>query len=153
MTAAESTAGSTTIAIDRTLADLIVVGMLAKHAQWNIVGPVCRSMGALFDGLADMSRRHSDAVAERAAILGHHPDGRAETIGRDNTLPTVHAGELTDDTAIRAFDAILESVVTRLHEAIEDVADDPVTRDLFTNIVGSLERQAWMIRSHRTPAT
>ena len=103
MTAAESTAGSTTIAIDRTLADLIVVGMLAKHAQWNIVGPVCRSMGALFDGLADMSRRHSDAIAERAAILGHHPDGRAETIGRDNTLPTVHAGELTDDTAIRAF--------------------------------------------------
>jgi len=140
---------SATTAIDRVLTDLINLALLAKQAQWNLVGPTFRSMRQLFDELAAMSRDQADDVAERALTLGHHPDGRAATVARNDSLPTIPAGTMSDDALITQFGSILDTVVLHFHEVIEVVADDPVTRDLFTTIVGSVERQSWMIRSHR----
>jgi starvation-inducible DNA-binding protein len=140
---------SATTAIDRVVTDLINLALLAKHAQWNLVGPTFRSMRQLLDELADLSRDQADDVAERALTLGHHPDGRAATVARDDSLPTIPAGELRDEVVITAFGSILDAVVSHIHEAIEVVTDDPVTRDLFTTIVGSVERHSWTIRSHR----
>jgi starvation-inducible DNA-binding protein len=140
---------SATTAIDRVLTDLINLALLAKQAEWNLVGPTFRSMRQLLDELAAMSRRQADDVAERALTLGHHPDGRAATIARNDSLSTIPAGTMSVVALIAEVGSILDTVVAQVHEAIEVVADDPVTRDLFTTIVGCVERQSWMIRSHR----
>ena len=138
--------------LDRTLIDLITLAMLAKHAQWNLVGPTFRSMRLELGELADLARRSGDEVAERASTLGHQPDGRPETVAHDNALPTIPSGIMRDDVAVNAFGTILDVVVLHLHQAIDVVADDPVTRELLTAVAGSVEEKAWMIRSHGVPA-
>lgn len=135
-------------AFDRTLIELIDLGLLAKQAHWNIVGPMFRELHLVLDELADVARDAADEIAERAITLGHNPDGRASTIARDGQLPTLDAGSIRDTTVVSAFAAILEVVVSNLHSAIDAMATDPVTQDLLTSIAASLEKQAWMIRAH-----
>ena len=74
-------------ALDGALADLLDLGLLAKQAHWNVVGPRFPAMHHLLDQLADLARTSSDRVAERAVVLGHAPDGRAASITRLSSLP------------------------------------------------------------------
>ncbi len=67
-------------ALDRALTDLIALGMLAKHAHWNVTGPSFRLLHATLADLANLVGDAADTVAERAITLGHHPDGRPETV-------------------------------------------------------------------------
>ena len=136
-------------ALDGALADLLDLALLAKQAHWNIVGPRFGSMHVLLDELADLAGTSADHVAERAVTLGYAPDGRASAIVRLSSLPTLERGSLRDQDAITAFIAILEVVVNRIYSALDSFVEDLVTADLFTRMVGQLERQAWMLRAFR----
>ena len=46
-----------------------------------------------------------------------------------------------------AFDAILDAVVDRVHTAMEAFETDLVTLQLFTGILATIERYAWMLRA------
>ena len=144
------TAGSSEAsALDGALADLLDLGLLAKQAHWNVVGSRFGSMHLLLDELADLAGRSADRVAERAVTLGYSPDGRATAIVRLSSLPSLERGSIPDEDAITAFVTILDVVVSRIHSAMDSFAQDLVTADVFTRIVGQLERQAWMFRAHR----
>lgn len=142
-------AGSEASALDGALADLLDLALLAKQAHWNIVGPRFGPMQLLFDELADLAATSADRVAERAVTLGYAPDGRASAIVKLSSLPSVERGALRDRDAIAAFISILEVVVNRIHSALDSFVQDLVTVDLFTTIVGQLERLAWMLRAFR----
>ena len=149
MSTAMTTLDQTTVttALDGTLVDLINLGLLAKQAHWNLVGPSFRELHLLLDEVADLARDAGDTVAERAVTLGHHPDGRAETVAHGDVLPPVRPGALRDTDAITTFGAILGTVITRLRDAIAAVSDDLVTQDLLTRITADVEKLAWMIRA------
>jgi starvation-inducible DNA-binding protein len=135
--------------LDQTLADLISLGMLAKQAHWNVEGPNFRSLHLLLDELADLARESGDEIAERAITLGHHPDGRAATVAAQNALPDLHAGPIRDQDVTVAFDAILDTSIRGMHQALDTTDNDPVTQDAITTIAGRLEKIAWMIRARR----
>lgn len=135
-------------ALDASLTDLVSLGLLAKHARWNLAGPAFGPLRLRFDELAGVVFDAADTIAERAVTLGHHPDSRVETIARENTLPDLPPGEMRDSATVAAFEALLDMVITRLHVAIDTSCDDPVTQDLLVAIAGTLEKQAWMIRAH-----
>ncbi len=136
-------------ALDRALTDLITLGMLAKHAHWNVTGPNFRLLHATLADLADLASAAADTVAERAMTLGHHPDGRPETVAAANSLPTLEPGPLRDHHAVSAFVTFLECVIGDLHGTLDCFAHDPVTEDVLVGIVGPLEMHAWMIRAQR----
>ncbi|MDQ3895847.1 MAG: DNA starvation/stationary phase protection protein [Actinomycetota bacterium] len=136
-------------ALDGALNDLITLAMLAKHAGWNVTGPDFRLLHATLADLANLVGDATDALAERAITLGHHPDGRPETVAAANSLPALESGPLPDHDAVSAFSTILESVISGLHGTLDCFADDRVTEDLLVRIVGPLELHAWMIRAQR----
>jgi starvation-inducible DNA-binding protein len=137
-------------ALDGALADLLDLGLLAKHAHWNLVGPRFRSMHLLLDELADTARESADRIAERSVTLGHSADGRAATIAVLSSLPRLEPGALRDVDTIKAFGNILDAVTIRIHEVLEAFEKDLVTVDLFTGVLSAIERYAWMLRAQGT---
>jgi starvation-inducible DNA-binding protein len=134
-------------ALDGALADLLDLSLLAKQAHWNVVGPRSSALHALFDDLAALARESADCVAERAATLGHPPDGRTATVTAVSSLPSVDAGLLHNGDVIPAFVAILDAVADRIHSVLEAFDKDCVSLNLFTSILAGVERFAWMLRA------
>jgi len=136
-----------TQSLDAPLANLLDLGLLAKHAHWNVRGSNFRAMHLFLDELADLSRFAADEVAERAVTLGASADGRARTVADASSLPTLDAGPIDDRDVVARFGAILEDVIARLHGSCADFEQDPVTMDLLVGLVGRFEKQAWMLRA------
>jgi len=136
-------------ALDGVLADLLDLGLLAKHARWNVVGPRFQAMEQTLDELADFARSSADLVAERAVTLGHPPDGRRVTITTRSSLPDVQPGGSRDTDTIATFVDILDAVAARIHSGLEAFETDLVTVALLTSVLASLERHAWMLRAQR----
>jgi len=136
-------------ALDGSLADLLDLGLLADHARWNLVGPAFLPVQQLLGSLGGLVRASADRIAERAVTLGHAPDGRATTITRSSSLPTVEPGPLHDADTIDTFLALLDAVTTRIHGVLEAFETDLVTVDLFTGVLAEIERFAWMFRAQR----
>ena len=134
-------------ALDGALADLLDLGLLANQARWNIIGPRFLTMRLVLDEVADFARSSADRVAERAITLGHAPDGRAASVAKLSSLPTIEPGGLRDVVGTATFDAILDAVVDRVHTAMEAFETDLVTLHLFTGILAMIERYAWMLRA------
>jgi starvation-inducible DNA-binding protein len=137
-------------ALDDALADLLDLGLLAKQAHWNVVGPGFRALHDLLDELAAFARDAADLVAERAVTLGHPPDGRATTITMRSSLPTVEPGTLRDTDTVSAFIAILDAVVARIHGVVEAFETDYVTVELFTRTLAGVEKYGWLLRAQRS---
>jgi starvation-inducible DNA-binding protein len=138
-------------ALDGALADLLDLGLLAKHAHWNLVGPRFRSMHLLLDELADTARDIADRIAERTVMLGHPADGQAATITAVSSLPRLEPGALRDVDTIKVFGRILEAVESRIHSALEAFEKDFVTVDLLTDVLAAIERYAWVLRAQGSP--
>jgi starvation-inducible DNA-binding protein len=134
-------------ALDRELVDLLDLGLLAKQAHWNIVGPRFRAIHLLLDDLAYFARHSADRVAKRAVTLGHSPDGRAATIAELSSLSGLRRGELRDVEVITAFVAILDTVADDLHAALDAFEKDYVTVELLTSVLADVDRFAWMLRA------
>lgn len=137
--------------LDGALADLLDLGLLATHAQWNLVGPRFQAMQTMLAQLADFAHASADLVAERAVTLGHPPDGRTATIAARSSLPDVEPGALHDVDAITSFVGILDAVATRIHTGLEAFETDPVTAGLLTSVLAAVERYAWRLRAQRSP--
>jgi starvation-inducible DNA-binding protein len=133
--------------LDGLLADLLDLGLLAKQAHWSVVGPRFRGLHQLLDELAALARDSADRLAERAATLGHLPDGRAATIVALSALPPMERGAQRDTDVIAAFVVILDAVAARIHAAMEVFERDYVTVDLFTCSLAAVEKVAWMLRA------
>lgn len=137
--------------LDGALADLLDLGLLAKQARWNVVGPRFRAMQLMLDELAEFARASADFVAERAVTLGHPPDGRGVTITTRSSLPDIEPGSLQDADAITTFVAILDAVATRIHSGLEAFERDLVSVGLLTRVLATVEKYAWMMRAQRCP--
>jgi starvation-inducible DNA-binding protein len=137
-------------ALQETLTDLLDLSLLAKQAHWNVTGPLFRELHLQLDEVVTLARDHADAVAERAAAIGVHPDGRAQRVAADRVLPDPGTGELADKVVIDAFADILRDVATRLRARIEVTGEtDKITEDLLIGITAEVEKQAWMFQAHR----
>src|SRR6478672_12293746 len=134
--------------LQRVLVDLIELHLQGKQAHWNLVGTNFRDLHLQLDEIVDTAREASDTIAERMRALNAVPDGRSDTVSASTTLPMFPSAEVnTTDTVelitTRIYAAV--STIRAVHDAVDAV--DPSTSDLLHEIIDSLEKQAWMIKS------
>jgi starvation-inducible DNA-binding protein len=146
----ESDRGPTGAILQATLAELIDLALLGKQAHWNVVGPHFRSLHLHLDELVALARQYTDDVAERAAAIGVSPNGRAGIVAETSGLPGFPEGWTSDVDTIGAIVALLDEVVKRLRQRIDETDKaDLVTQDLLIEIARDLEKQRWMWQAQR----
>jgi starvation-inducible DNA-binding protein len=130
------------------LVDLVELHLQGKQAHWNVIGTNFRDLHLQLDEIVDIAREASDTIAERMRALNAVPDGRSDTVVASTTLPAFPPGEQnTAETVDLITNRIYATVSTirTVHDAVDAV--DPSTSDLLHEIIDSLEKQAWMIKS------
>jgi starvation-inducible DNA-binding protein len=135
--------------LQATLVDLLDLSLVAKQAHWNVVGRRFRDIHLQLDELVDLCRKYVDEVAERAAATGVAPDGRAATVADSSALPAFPAGFVRDDDVINRIVESVDGVARRLRPRVDEAGKlDPVTQDLYVEILRALEKTRWMWSAH-----
>jgi starvation-inducible DNA-binding protein len=134
--------------LQEVLVDLIELHLQGKQAHWNLIGTNFRDLHLQIDEIVDIAREASDTIAERMRALNAIPDGRSDTVTASTTLPAFppaeqNTTETVDLITNRIYAAV--STIRAVHDAVDAV--DPSTSDLLHEIIDSLEKQAWMIKS------
>lgn len=130
------------------VADLLALALVAKHAHWNVTGPLFRSLHQMFDEMASSHLEAADRAAERLRALGWPVDGRPSTVSAATVVPEPPHALLPGADAIpRALSAV-EWVAGRIRERIEQIeSNDAVSHDLVVGILSGLDHFAWMLRA------
>jgi starvation-inducible DNA-binding protein len=134
--------------LQQVLVDLVELHLQGKQAHWNVIGTNFRDLHLQLDEIVDIAREASDTVAERMRALNAVPDGRTDTVAASTTLPVFppaeqNTTETVDLITNRIYAAV--STIRTVHDAVD--ALDPSTSDLLHEIIDSLEKQAWMLKS------
>jgi starvation-inducible DNA-binding protein len=130
------------------LTDLVELHLQGKQAHWNVIGTNFRDLHLQLDDIVDIAREASDNIAERMRALNAVPDGRSDTVAASTTLPAFPPAEQNTTQTVdlitnRIYAAV--STIRTVHDAVD--ALDPSTSDLLHEIITSLEKQAWMLKS------
>ncbi|MTE21120.1 DNA starvation/stationary phase protection protein [Streptomyces sp. TRM43335] len=135
-------------ALQGALVDLVDLSLVAKQVHWTVIGPRFRSIHLQLDEVVETARGYSDTVAERAAALGLAPDGRAASVASGSGITGVESGWHQDDDAVEVMVGALAAVVNRMRERMEVTEKpDPVTQDIFIDIIAELEKHHWMFQA------
>ena len=134
--------------LERVLVDLIELHLQGKQAHWNVVGTNFRDLHLQLDELVDLAREASDTIAERMRALDAVPDGRSDTVVATTSVPQFPAGEqntgdVVDLITTRVYATV--DTIRSVHDAVD--AEDPTTSDLLHEVIDSLEKLAWLIKS------
>jgi starvation-inducible DNA-binding protein len=134
--------------LQRVLVDLIELHIQGKQAHWNVVGTNFRDLHLQLDEVVDAAREASDTIAERMRALDTVPDGRSDTVAATTGLPQFPAYEQNTADVVDLITTRVYATVDTLREVHDAVdAEDPSTADLLHQIIDSLEKLAWMIKS------
>ncbi|MDG9704807.1 Dps family protein [Streptomyces sp. DH37] len=135
-------------ALQGALVDLVDLSLVAKQIHWTVIGPRFRSIHLQLDEVVETARTYSDTVAERAAALGLAPDGRASSVASGTGISGVDSGWHKDDKAVQVMVGALGAVVNRMRERMAATEEpDPVTQDIFIDIIAELEKHHWMFQA------
>jgi starvation-inducible DNA-binding protein len=134
--------------LQRVLVDLVELHLQGKQAHWNVIGSNFRDLHLQLDELVDAAREASDTIAERMRALDAVPDGRSDTVAATTSLPQfpvneVTTGDVVDLVTARTYATV--DTIRGVHDAVDAV--DPSTSDLLHEVIDSLEKLAWMIKS------
>jgi starvation-inducible DNA-binding protein len=132
------------------LATAIDLHWQVKQAHWNIRGKQFISRHELFDDVADHVRAHADKFAERAAALGGYALGTIRLATKNSELEEYDLSAVNGDDHIRALVDRVARYASLIRDGIQRSADsnDPVTEDLFTQVLGEVEQDLWFLESH-----
>jgi starvation-inducible DNA-binding protein len=136
--------------LQHALIELIDLGLHAKQAHWNVVGPNFRSLHAQFDEIAEMARTGSDDVAERLAALEVSPDGTLVAVG-ESPLAPFPVGWLSGQTAVEAMLERLDHMARTNRTRINEIRGiDAVGETILVDIAGRIDKAAWMLRAEES---
>jgi starvation-inducible DNA-binding protein len=136
--------------LQRTLVELIDLALTGKQLHWNIAGHGFRDLHLQLDELVDEWQGLADTVAERAVAIGCPVDGRARAVADQSDLQPVEPGAVAVPQAIHA----LTQRLAQVDELVRDRADragalDLASQDVLIEVMRTLEKQLWMIRSEQ----
>lgn len=133
------------------LVELIHLQLQTKQAHWNIQGPLFGPVHSFLDEMADSYRNFSDEVAERIRALGVPADGRLSRLASSTQLEEISADLISDQQVLQWLDKQLTQLTRQARNIQATVGElDAVTEDLVLQLLATLEKQAWMIRSQIT---
>jgi starvation-inducible DNA-binding protein len=134
--------------LQEVLVDLVELHLQGKQAHWNLIGTNFRDLHLQLDEIVGIAREASDTIAERMRALNAIPDGRSDTVAASTTLPAFPPAEQNTTATVDLITTRLYATVSTIrgvHDAVDAV--DPSTSDLLHEIIDSLEKQAWMLKS------
>ncbi|RFU37330.1 DNA starvation/stationary phase protection protein [Actinomadura logoneensis] len=135
-------------ALQGALVDLVDLGLYAKQAHWNLVGPRFKTIHEHLDEIVDLARTAQDDVAERAVAIGVNPDGRSRTVADRTEIQQLEPGYLNDEKVVLAVTGTLFEIIGRFRERIAATDEpDPVSQDLLIGITAELEKIHWMFQA------
>lgn len=136
--------------LQATLVDLIALALTAKQAHWNLTGPRFIGLHERLDEIVEIARTYADTVAERSATIGEPPSGQARTVAADANLAPIAEGWIRDHDALTALSERLNALAERVQERANDLRElDAVSENVLVDLVGDLEKQAWMLHASR----
>jgi len=137
-------------ALNRQLANWSVLYVKLHKYHWYVKGPHFFTLHAKFQELYEEAAARVDELAERLLAVGGRP---AATMTEYLSLAGI--SERGDEGAgaeamVASLAADLETVAGELQSAIaaaEEQGDEP-TADLFTGILGDVQKHLWMLRAY-----
>ncbi len=132
------------------LGSLLDLGSQVKQAHWNIKGPQFFARHQLFDELAAHLRGWSDSVAERASTLGGYAKGTLRLAAEGSILPEYDLSAVDGRQHLAALVHRYGRIDGVLRETVADARrlEDPVSEDLFVEILRGVELDLWFLESH-----
>jgi starvation-inducible DNA-binding protein len=133
------------------LAAAIDLHAQVKQAHWNVRGPTFIAIHELFDKVADIVEEYMDKIAERAGTLGGTAEGTVQIAAERSFLEPYRLGVADAAAHIAAVTTALARFGESARNAIDesDELGDIDTSDLFTGVSRGIDKQFWLVESHR----
>ena len=129
------------------LLDLVDLSLIGKQLHWSVVGVAARSVHLFLDELVGEWRELADVVAERAVTLGFVPDGQSSAVAAGSHVEGVAVRSLADHAVIWELGRRVAAVAERIRARLGSIGGaDLVTQDVLIRVVGTLEKQQWLLR-------
>lgn len=135
--------------LTRVLADNYILFLKTRNYHWNVTGPNFSQLHALFQSVYESLDEAGDEIAERIRALGYKAPGSyiefitvsvlREEIGEPDSTEMLQQLVLDVEHLVRRTDEVKE---------VSLMGKDDVTADLLIGQLRSLEKFAWMLRSH-----
>jgi starvation-inducible DNA-binding protein len=153
-TLSENVRSKSAALLNRHLAAAIDLHAQVKQAHWNVRGGQFIGLHELFDDIASQVEDWSDLVAERAGALGSAADGTVQIATAQSHLPRYPLALATGKAHVEALSEALAAFGGEARSAIDEAAalGDPVTSDVFTEIVRAADQALWKLEAHNEPA-
>lgn len=131
------------------LADHIALYFKTLNCHWNVVDPRFHSLHEMFEEHYLILANQNDQIAERIRQLGNKVNSSLSALSEKVSLQEIHA-ELDGNemilTMIESYEKHIGDIKSVLAQS--DQENDVVTADILTEILGVLEKNLWMLKSH-----
>jgi starvation-inducible DNA-binding protein len=146
----ENTRRKTIYLLNRSLADLLDLGLQAKQAHWNVKGPHFIGLHELFDKVAEELEDFTDGIAERAVELGGTALGTIQIVSKTSRLPVYPLDLASGRDHIAALSKALSKFGATARAGIDSAGKtgDADTADLFTEVSRGVDKLLWMVEAH-----
>ena len=133
------------------LADSLALQLQCKQAHWNVKGPHFIGLHKLFDDVYADVVSYTDEIAERLVQLGGTALGTAPVITKQTKLDEYPLDITRGEDHVDALSSALAAFGKHCRKAIEQSDDmgDAVTADMFTRIVGGVDKWLWFVEAHQ----
>src|SRR5258706_1029912 len=136
--------------LNQQLADLLDLGLEAKHAHGNVKGRNFIGLHELFDKVAEELEEFTDDIAERAVELGGIAFGTVQSVSGNSRLEAYPLDVTSGREHISALSDALATFGKTTRAAIDAAgkAGDADTADLFTGVSRGVDKLLWMVEAH-----
>jgi starvation-inducible DNA-binding protein len=121
------------------------VGVSGRQRDWLNLD---RDKGRVLFIQAALMCDYIDLVAERAVALGGVAHGTLQAAVECTALGSFPVNERDERCLVQDLSRRVERTVEELREAMIACAEEPVTQDLYIQIVRGIEEQRWMLLAH-----
>jgi starvation-inducible DNA-binding protein len=136
--------------LNKLLADEVVLYIKTRNYHWNYEGPNFHEMHILYENQYNQLDEIMDQVAERIRTIGHYAEGRLTDYLKLTNLTEAQSTNIQNDQ-LKQLLAAHETVINNIRRLIPLFADshkDIGSSDFVTQLLGTHEKMAWMIRAY-----
>lgn len=131
------------------LADHLALYIKTLNCHWNVVDPRFHSLHEMFEEQYLSLANQNDEIAERIRQLGVKVNASLAALSKKVSIEEI----LQDLTANEMLQTMIESYEKHIADMKSviiqsDEENDVVTSDILTEILGTLEKNLWMLKSH-----
>ncbi|HEY0272045.1 MAG TPA: DNA starvation/stationary phase protection protein [Chitinophaga sp.] len=141
---------SVATALNKVLADEVVLYQKTRNYHWNIEGSSFLELHRFYEEQYRALEEFIDDVAERIRSIGHYAQGRlGDFLKATNLLEEDYSTDRLVQMANLLNDH--ETVIRELRKLVDEFSDkykDTGSADFVTGLMEKHEKMAWMLRSY-----